>query len=290
MALLGLLCRLPSLAHSCESSAVIRPPSQVETCLTKILRADHHFKELEKGIRAFVEDETYETVHKANGDTGEYWIELKLPAPDPLLGIVLGDVVTNLHSALEYLAWKLVCFNRNGVEPDKPRDVSFPITSSCEADFDNLDIVRKGLLTDDQITAIKGYQPYIHGENAAGTPIAQLKSLADTNKHRSPPVLAVGIPKGNRPVFGNPTFVDCELPFLESFYVEHGMLDNDAVLAWWRFPSLGPNPRVDMDIEMSLDVALEDGTVIFGGVEHMRAHVIGIVRDIGGQFFPPESV
>ncbi len=44
-------------------------------------------------------------------------------------GIIIGEAVHNLRSALDHLVWQLALFNRGGREPQLPNRVQFPITN-----------------------------------------------------------------------------------------------------------------------------------------------------------------
>jgi len=135
----------------------------------------------------------------------EHWDVLKwrrVPGPHPEMGILAGDIVHNVHSALDQLIYVLA--RERGHDPGS--DSHFPIhhdenawthevfptgqkCSLCGAG------VRKSPLAglnDLQIAFISDRQPYrLPQKNRSGHPLAQLSRLSRIDKHRTLHVCAV---------------------------------------------------------------------------------------------------
>jgi hypothetical protein len=68
-----------------------------------------HLAALTEAIEGVLAVHAYRFVGAMNGDTGEYILSVHgLPPMDPQWSLLVGDVVHNLRSALDHLAWQLV--------------------------------------------------------------------------------------------------------------------------------------------------------------------------------------
>ena len=117
---------------------------------------------------------------------------------DPDLGLVVGDYVHNLRSALDHLAWELV---RNGSmkkgSKHKMKQVQFPIYSIGRSTQSNKKTfaseIGKNLpgVSREQTRIAKAYQPYHHGRWHLGA----LATLSNRDKHRvlTPTSLVAGL-------------------------------------------------------------------------------------------------
>jgi hypothetical protein len=104
-------------------------------------------------------------------------LTLRLPKPDRHLGILVGDCLYNLRSALDHLIWQLVLCN----PPHRPsRKNMFPICTS-PALFDEQ--LKKGRLKgvpESAVALIKGLQP----NDTRDHPLFVLDYLHNIDKHR----------------------------------------------------------------------------------------------------------
>lgn len=97
-------------------------------------------------------------------------------------GVMLGDCVHNLRSALDHLACQLTLFN-GGTMADCAQ-TQFPIASKSEAQFEAMANRRIPGLSSKHRAMVKRVQPYRSGEKAAVHPLAVLAELSNTDKHR----------------------------------------------------------------------------------------------------------
>jgi len=160
----------------------------------KFERAEEHLGVLEARIRAYLESEpiVLDSKPNSNGSSEDFYFRFVEPIPESL-GLILGDCVHNLRSALDHIAMSLAI--SNGVKP-YDSSVSFPICDSPENFFGKDRIgsfgshaprgsgrakVRK--LSFDAQTFIEEMQPY-HVRHEAWT-LADIQDLDNRDKHRA---------------------------------------------------------------------------------------------------------
>ena len=151
----------------------------------KLRRANGHAHAIEDRIELWREDEPYEFVHDEESEPG--WTVLRIwgGEPPPIeVGVIAGEYVHNVRSALDHLVWQLVL--ANGAVPGKHNE--FPIALT-EGYFDQRAIAgEKAMLagvTKDAKRFIRGQQPYKRGDDAPSHPLAILQELWNTDKHQS---------------------------------------------------------------------------------------------------------
>jgi hypothetical protein len=98
--------------------------SDLDGCRLKLARADQHLKALDQEIDWFLKRNPQLFTHERNAQTGEdlLWTLTRTNPPDEWSCIV-GDVLYNLRSCLDHLAWQLVLLAGN--EPST--DTQFPV-------------------------------------------------------------------------------------------------------------------------------------------------------------------
>jgi hypothetical protein len=80
-------------------------PNQIHL---KIQRANKHFGELHEVIATFKEGSPYRVAKKRDPKTVEHVIYIHSADPLPeTIPLIAGDVIQNLYSSLDYLAWQL---------------------------------------------------------------------------------------------------------------------------------------------------------------------------------------
>ena len=139
-----------------------RYPLDLTGALVKLDRAAEHIRFLVGEVDAFQKDNPLTTFaeFEANRD---FLVKVRVPqTPDLQWGVVLGDAVHNLRSALDHAAWELVQRNvRAGFKPvlteKQERLIQYPI-SDDRARFKTAPVMR--FLTTRQIALLRRYQPY----------------------------------------------------------------------------------------------------------------------------------
>src|SRR6478609_5813888 len=77
--------------------------------LTKIERAKQHIVELNAVVQVFIDSKPYSSVTEHDPQTAQYVRRItKVEAVTPNVATVLGDILVNLRSALDHLAYQLI--------------------------------------------------------------------------------------------------------------------------------------------------------------------------------------
>jgi hypothetical protein len=98
----------------------------------KIKRAKEHAAELQRQLRAFLDSSPYKVgaKHDLHARKLIYYVTSAEPTPD-CLPLIAGDVIQNLMSALDHLAYQIVC-SETGDNPPNPNWIYFPIADEPE--------------------------------------------------------------------------------------------------------------------------------------------------------------
>jgi hypothetical protein len=98
----------------------------------KVERAKKHISDLDGEIKAFLKTNPYKVAVKRNPDTRRliYYLASVEPTPD-CLPLLAGDAIQNLMSALDHLAYQIVCSD-TGDHPPNPNWIYFPIADNAE--------------------------------------------------------------------------------------------------------------------------------------------------------------
>jgi hypothetical protein len=176
-----------------EQRQEVSASASLDGPIAKLDRAKTHFQALNKSIGAFKRSKTHDfIVTKFDPNTGEQVVNLKIlkEPKNPEWGLVLGDMVHNLRSALDHLVWQLVILN--GKKPR--RQNQFPIIGAkneyWEVPADRSESVRDRMLigvAEDHRAFIDAVQPF----NARGDPSSVSKTslsilswVSNADKHR----------------------------------------------------------------------------------------------------------
>jgi hypothetical protein len=153
-------------------------PHPLDEAHAKLARARGHLEELDREVRRFTADHPYGLRFDDESEPGVIVVRAEahvLDEPVPMLiGVIVGDVLHNLRSAIEYLAWHLATLHRG---PDK--ETHFPVcdTPAKWRDF-GLRFTRR--MRPDHKAFIERMQPY-HGRH--GILLTPVSALNNTDKH-----------------------------------------------------------------------------------------------------------
>jgi hypothetical protein len=151
----------------------------------KVKRANEHVAALERELRAFLESGPYRVGAKHDPKTRKliYYVTAAESVPD-CLPLIAGDAIQNLMSALDHLAYQLVC-NDTGDAPPNPNWIYFPIAD----DAAKYETKKRGKIegaSQKTFDAIDALKPYKGGNDLLWV----LYRLNNIEKHRL--LLAVG--------------------------------------------------------------------------------------------------
>jgi hypothetical protein len=147
--------------------------------LLKVERAKEHVADLERLTRTFLSANPYKVGAKHNPQTRQlvYYVEVAEPTPS-CLQVVAGDAIQNLMSALDHLAYQIVCSD-TGDQPPNPFYIYFPIRDT----FDKYEAEKGGKMKGalpDTFAAIDALKPYQGGNDL----LWMLYALNRIEKHR----------------------------------------------------------------------------------------------------------
>lgn len=161
----------------------------------KLDNAQTHLERLESEIWRYRvgkvpgRGEPYRVVHQSQSESDPYYVirVVLLEEPPPMLGVLIGDWLPNVRSALDHIAWQLA-----GSNP--PPRTEFPIfldprkyhavtKKGVPTSGSGLDKVR-GLGPGPQ-AAIESLQPYHRGHAPSWHPLWILHELSNFDKHRT---------------------------------------------------------------------------------------------------------
>lgn len=229
--------------------------------IAKLDRAKTHFKALNKSIGAFKRSKTHDfVVTKFDPNTGEKVLNLKIlkEPKNPEWGLLLGDMVHNLRSALDHLVWQLVLLNG-----EKPRRQNqFPIIGTkneyWEIPVNRSESVRDRMLSrvsDDHRAFIDIVQPFNAGNDPTGTALAVLSWISNTDKHR---VVHAGFVLTEEP---SEDLFDVTTLHPGGAYVDVSMnwgeLKDGAEIM--RFRPVPPDAHVNMNAQVPTYIAFREG-------------------------------
>lgn len=155
--------------------------ASLDSVQLKIFRAAQHIESLKSELERYFQTNPGKMVRQPHTSENEAVFQFIPNGPIPArVGLIIGDVLQNLRSSLDYLVWELV-LAANG-QPTK--DNMFPICST--EDFFKQQISRHRLdgVPPEAIAEIKGLQPYHLGQDFDKSILWVLDELANINKHR----------------------------------------------------------------------------------------------------------
>jgi hypothetical protein len=170
----------------------------------KLLRAYGGLQELNNGLASFRDSGSYEFVRYADANTGDNILQLRIfREPPPILGIIIGEIVHNLRSALDQLA----CLVPLVPGAKRPQRASFPIFDRADPDpaKPKLSAFRRdykgriGNIVPEAYGIIESVQPYHSTGEAPWHPLALLEDLWNWDKHNAISVVAANFGVGNVP-------------------------------------------------------------------------------------------
>lgn len=150
----------------------------------KIERARQQLDALDLEIAGFLTGDTYRVAEEVDTDKGlkVYRIEPLLAPDGTRWGVLVGEIVHNLRSALDHIAWQLALLGPN---PPDPKKIKFPIFKVDDPWSQGMIDANLTNVPDDAKQVIKTFQPYNAGNAAEAHALWILHSLWNTDKHQS---------------------------------------------------------------------------------------------------------
>jgi hypothetical protein len=145
----------------------------------KIDRARKHISDLRSEVRAFLDRRPYAVASRPHAKPGHivYYVSRVEPIPD-VLGLIAGDAIQNLMSALDHLAYQLVCSDTNDCPPNR-FGIYFPIRFKA-ADYEKAKLKKMEGASAETLKAVDSVKPYKEGNSL----LCALWQLNNIEKHR----------------------------------------------------------------------------------------------------------
>lgn len=227
-------------------------PHSLDGCRAKLARAEELWDEVWASLNGFLEQGPYQSEGAFDPNSSEWVVRFRVLEEPPLKwGVLIGDVVHNLRSALDHLAWQLVL--RNGGEPSWR--TQFPIyadeNSYLRANGGQAQIA--GMSEEDK-NRIEERQPFNLAADADRPhELAVLQFLSNVDKHR---VVHTSLVQTAGSQFGIHDLQD--VSGIGQIAPQFGSLVDGADLVRIGVVADGPNPSLTVDAQLELDVAFAD--------------------------------
>lgn len=229
----------------------------------KIERAREHFENLKSEADAFLQAEPYRLVPERDDDKVSARVHFDREPPYDRWGLILGDCVHNLRSALDHAVQEVAAAFTGQDPPPDYGQLQFPILT--EADYWTAKSRRYQIDTNHlpsaAIDIIEAAQPYHRGDKT--WPFLVVQNFDNADKHRKLAVTVLALQRGMQvSVSGDFTIAE-DGQVGPTITIPHalitGAVEQNAVAA------SADDPDVDMDAEVTLavhvgDVPLPDGS------------------------------
>lgn len=255
----------------------------------KLDRAEDHFAALTAQVSAFLDDEPYGVKEHLDAETGGYSLSIEIrKEPPPLLSVIVGDLVHNLRSALDHLAWQLVL--ANGKTPTG--STQFPIFSQQPASDSELRrwSARVKGMSPEVVEQIAAIQPYTVGDNARAYGLAILNAFSNGDKHKLPLACVAAIAKHDSGTAGVAAVRDVEI--VEAHIATGQPLSDGDFIAWGRVNVTGPRPQTEVRGKHPVEMAFGDRHARLEGLGELCAHtraVVALISQAGGLTPSPDG-
>ena len=171
----------------------------------KLRRADEHRQAYEDLFHGFLDTEPYSLDLEVEPESGWHILRWRIEREPPYedLALIFGDMLSNLRTTLDYLAWQLVL--ATGREPG--RHTGFPVARRPE-DWPAQSSAALAGLAPEWADEVQALQPY-HWDQPELHPLAVLDHVNNLHKHRFLPpavltlerfdyLITVDVPVGER--------------------------------------------------------------------------------------------
>ena len=163
----------------------------------KIFRAAQHIESLKSELEGYFQSNPGKMVRQPHSREDEAVFRFIPSGPIPArFGLIVGDVLQNLRSSLDYLVWELVLAANN--QPSEKN--MFPICSTVESFDQQIKRHRLDGVSPDAVAEIKTLQPYHLGQDFSKSILWAVDELTNINKHRRillTSLMATTVPKEN---------------------------------------------------------------------------------------------
>lgn len=253
----------------------------------KLWRADRHIAELREVIKPILHAAEQSVSRQPQVDESEVVYAVGyVPDIDPIASVIVGDVVHNLRSALDHLAWQLVRFD-NGT-PDEYTQFPLSVLPLNKDGSPRQVTIQPGIRNPAIIAALIEVQPYTSA-NRGHTPTSDVlwivHRLDAVDKHRLLLSVTQSINRHEVPRWhGLPG--DAPSPMFE---VNLNALNSGDVVLKFTFPE-GSDPPPDFYATVPLAISLDEGEASWASgidlIDALTSLRVGVTNEINLWFVP----
>jgi hypothetical protein len=148
---------------------------------SKVARAKKHVNDLQAEVTQFLNTQPYKVSTKRDRQTRKliYYVASVEPTPDNL-PLIAGDAIQNLLSALDHLAYQIVCCDTGQNPPPNPGQIYFPIGGISAKEYEAVKVRKIKGARKETLDAIDAIKPYRGGNDL----LWSLHGLNNIDKHR----------------------------------------------------------------------------------------------------------
>jgi hypothetical protein len=215
----------------------------------RIERANSHRAELSNLWNTFLEDEPFSFgLHVDDEGKAELWVDVHSDPPREC-GVVIGEWLYNLRTALDYAIYGLAIADSGQFPPPSADKIQFPVCVTAEQ-FRRQQY-RLSDLSDEHRTRLDEVQPYRSPAGPEAHPLFWLNELARLDRHRSISVVGAAIATSDPIVYApnaeTVTFDDVKA----GVYLEEGsVLATFTVSPYSPGDEVSANPQTGIDLEI----------------------------------------
>lgn len=267
-------------------------PHPLDGCQAKLDRAREHIEALRAAEHDYFggDERPFNVDRHFDPSTNLYYFIGRVTQAPPLrLGVILGDIVHDLRSALDHLVWQLVLAAGN--DPEREPWPMFVVCSQRAA-WDKARDTRKGLLraiSAEAAARIRRVQPFVtHPSNPALAPLHRLHNLWNHDKHRlvTPTAAALGAVHGGVAFVRSPVNSEqMKLTPVQDVDAMHepetftGVPIDGQPIVQVRISPSGPNPVIELAGSAIGGLAFDDCAPVNYTIAEMGTQVDDIVSD-----------
>jgi hypothetical protein len=174
-------------------------PLNISGVRAKLARSQIHAQTIKNEIQSWHDRNPYSLTKQANADFTRYSLILRVNEAPPIerWGLIFGDYLNNLRSALDYLVYAIAAYESSPNPPSYEGKLMFPI-STDPADFNDSISKRKvlGDISASMRTEIERLQPYNRPHPELPPVLKIFRSLHNADKHRLPIIVFGAVVNG----------------------------------------------------------------------------------------------
>ncbi len=245
-------------------------PHALGGCRLKLERAVAHIETLNEAIQRFRETQTYELIRDVDVATGEdvWWVDGVVDDPPETWSPLIGDILHNLHSALDHLAWQLAIRKNYGYELARESRATFPIFKNKSRFWRKRPDGRWTGLSGatsllrfpaDSRKLVLAVQPYRDGNRAPHHPLWALHQLSNEDKHKTLHVVRSATVDSALQVD------ELEDVRIERFTPIQGRVRGKTEIGRMKLVETGTNPKANLKPTFAIAEAFGNGTPVVEG-------------------------